>query len=61
MFRRFARHLPLITMVPAAALAQPVQDTEEETTPLSMEEVIVTGTASPERTKYESSVAITTF
>ncbi|MGB7213757.1 MAG: TonB-dependent receptor [Gammaproteobacteria bacterium] len=62
MFRRFARHLPLISLVSFAALGQPVQDTEEEeVTPLSMEEVIVTGTASPERTKYESSVAITTF
>src|SRR5690606_35665051 len=54
--------LPLISLVSFAALGQPDQDTvEEEVTPLSMEEVIVTGTASPERTKYESSVAITTF
>src|SRR5690606_21027991 len=60
MFRRFARHLPLTILVPLASLAQPVED-DEGGTPLSMEEVIVTGTASPERTKYESSIPITTF
>src|SRR5690606_38554882 len=60
MFCRFARHLPLTFLIPLASLAQPIED-DESGTPLAMEEVIVTGTASPERTKYESSVAITTF
>ncbi|HEX6994956.1 MAG TPA: TonB-dependent receptor [Gammaproteobacteria bacterium] len=60
MLRRFAHYLPLTFLIPLASLAQPIGD-DEGGTPLSMEEVIVTGTASPERTKYESSVAITTF
>src|SRR5690606_21334983 len=59
MLRSFARHLPLTFLIPLTGLAQPIQDAE--VTPLSMEEVVVTGTASAERTKYESSVAITTF
>ncbi len=59
MLRSFACHLPLTFLIPLASLAQPIQN--EDVTPLSMEEVVVTGTASAERTKYESSVAITTF
>lgn len=60
MLRRFAHYLPLPLFIPLASLAQPVEE-DEEITPLAMEEVVVTGTASAERTKYESSVAITTF
>lgn len=57
--------------VPAFALAQaqpqeppPAAAPPREasvTDPFSMQEVVVTGTASKERTKYESSVAISTF
>src|SRR5690606_36262920 len=62
MNRRFARCLPLasVALPLSSALAQPPESAQEPT-PLDMEEVVVTGTASPERTKYESSVAITTF
>ncbi|HEX6998413.1 MAG TPA: TonB-dependent receptor [Gammaproteobacteria bacterium] len=58
-----ARYLPLASLaIPLASLAQPPATEEEEAVaPLAMEEIVVTGTASPERTKYESSVAITTF
>ncbi|HEX7080559.1 MAG TPA: TonB-dependent receptor [Gammaproteobacteria bacterium] len=61
MSRRFVQHLPLVSfLIPLASVAQAPED-EEEATPLDMEEIVVTGTGAPERTKYESSVAITTF
>ncbi len=59
-----ARPLPLTSLLiplAAAAQAQQAEQTEDEQTPLAMEQIIVTGTASPTRTKYESSVAISTF
>ncbi|MBN1239443.1 MAG: TonB-dependent receptor plug domain-containing protein, partial [Gammaproteobacteria bacterium] len=60
MFHRFVRHLPLASLiVPLSSTAQGPE--AEVASPLGMEEIVVTGTASPERTKYESSVAITTF
>lgn len=60
MFRYCARRLPLASLaLPLASFAQ-APDAQDQR-PLAMEQIIVTGTASPERTKYESSVAITTF
>ena len=57
-----ARYLPLAPLAfPLASIAQAPTDQQPEAAPLAMEEIIVTGTASAERTKYESSVAITTF
>jgi outer membrane receptor protein involved in Fe transport len=56
--RNLAVGLLFISSTGTAWSAAPA-DTEEPTAPLA--EVIVTGTASPERTRFESSVAISTF
>jgi len=59
-------HKATVSSAAAAAMSLLVsshtfaQEVEEETL-FSMQEVVVTGTASQERTKYESSVAISTF
>ena len=51
--------LTLLAVVAPAAAQE--QDTEEDTSPLSMDRVVVTGTASKGRTRFESSVGISTF
>jgi iron complex outermembrane recepter protein len=56
--------LRLAAVISAIALAAPLHAQEAapaEQRPFSMEEVVVTGTASRERTKFESSVGISTF
>jgi outer membrane receptor protein involved in Fe transport len=58
---KFIAGLLLVSNAGTALSAEPPPppDTEESTAPLA--EVIVTGTASPERTRFESSVAVSTF
>jgi len=57
---------PLLAQTPEASQqsSQSLQDTEQQPADeglMSMGTVVVIGTASQERTKYESSVAISTF
>jgi iron complex outermembrane receptor protein len=60
MFTRTLGAVLLITSAASASAQAPEQEAPEDSQ-LDLTEVVVTGTASEERTKFESSVAISTF